>query len=48
MRWIISYAKVVWLRPEIAVLLAYIKIWLYRQLLESKQPDDDFYGIYLE
>ena len=28
-------------RPELAVLLAYSKIWLYQQLLESDLPDDD-------
>jgi len=29
-------------RPELAVMLAYGKIWLYQQLLESHLPDDDF------
>lgn len=29
-------------RPELSVLLAYAKIWLYDQLLPSKVPDDPF------
>jgi len=29
-------------RPELAVLLAYAKIWLYQQLLNSTLPDDPF------
>ncbi len=29
-------------RPELAVLLAYAKIWLYQQLLGSRLPDDGF------
>lgn len=29
-------------RPEMAVLLAYGKIWLYQQLLASTLPDDDY------
>jgi glutamate dehydrogenase len=28
-------------RPELAVLLAYSKIWLYQQLLDSSLPDDE-------
>jgi len=28
-------------RPELAVLLAYAKIWLYQQLLDSDLPDDN-------
>ena len=31
-------------RPELAVLLAYAKIDLYRQLLESDIPDDAYFG----
>ena len=30
-------------RPEISVLLAYSKIWLYNQLVESKLPDEDYF-----
>jgi glutamate dehydrogenase len=30
-------------RPELAILFAYAKIWLYQQLLESRQPNDDHY-----
>jgi len=29
-------------RPELAVLLAYAKIWLYQELLNSSLPDDDY------
>jgi glutamate dehydrogenase len=29
-------------RPELAVLMAYAKIWLYDQLLASNLPDDDY------
>lgn len=29
-------------RPELAILLAYAKIWLYQQLLPSSLPDDPF------
>lgn len=29
-------------RPELAILLAYSKIWLYHELLNSDLPDDDF------
>jgi len=35
-------------RPELAVLLAYAKIWLYQQLLASKLPDDTFVEAELE
>jgi glutamate dehydrogenase len=29
-------------RPELAVMLAYAKIWLYQHMLDSDLPDDDF------
>ena len=30
-------------RPELAVLMAYSKIWLYEQLLDSGLPDDNYF-----
>lgn len=30
-------------RPEIAVLLAYSKIWLYNQLIDSELPDEEYF-----
>lgn len=35
-------------RPELAVLLAYAKIWLYQQLLASSLPDDPFMATELQ
>jgi len=29
-------------RPEMAVLMAYAKLWVYQQLLQSDLPDDDY------
>jgi glutamate dehydrogenase len=31
-------------RPELAILLAYSKIWLYRRLLESNLPEDPYFA----
>ena len=35
--------KLTFTRPEISVLLAYSKIWLYNQLVESDLPDEDYF-----
>ncbi len=37
--------KLSFTRPEVSVLLAYSKMWLYNQLIESDLPDDEYFKI---